>query len=378
MKTVVKYSFCTLLFALCTFLTACQNVKYAEPANANLSSVQNLTLTTDVRNLTFTWDEAAGVDEVMVYRNGKLQETILAGVKSFFVFRETPNEDILYTFKVKSGDLVSEGITQTVHIDYDGNAGVTFLALSNATAQEKMARAWFEANYVANGKGQVVDAATVKGITQDGKSTINPDRYSTIWLPIEGRAELPAELDAEAIEGIRTLVAGEGKLYLTGDAYQLLVPMKRMAEEKMPTAVDNSTIEGNGDWGLNCFMHKKLDYREHAFFAGLVDANGKLMLQNSANRSTANHLWNIGGASAMNSWNNEMYGYMYATISSDASAQYGGLAYLEKFGCSDGVILKGVIVANLLPAYQWVEGNAYQSNIEKLTSNILEEIRIVK
>lgn len=379
MKTVVKYSFCTLLFALCTFFTACQDVKYVEPANAHLRSVLNLTLSADVRNLTFTWDEAEGVDEVYVYRNGKQVATLPAGQKRYFVFREKANEDVLYTFKVRSGELVSDGLTHTVHIDYDGQAGVTFVQLPGATAQEQMARAWFEANYVASGKGQVVDLDQVRAITLDGESSINFDRYSTIWLPVEGRAELPAELDAAAIKGLRTLVEGQGKLYLTGDAYQLLVPMLRMSADQMPQAVDNATIEGAGDWGLNCYMHKKLDYRELAFFRGLVDAEtGKVMLQNSPDRSTANHLWSIGGASAMNSWNNAVYGYMYATISTDSNGQYGGLAYLEKFGCTDGVILSGTIVANVLPAYQWVESNSYQANVEQLTRNILDEIRIVK
>lgn len=366
-----------LLMAL-MMLSACQNVKYTEPANANLKSVENLKLTQDVRNLTFTWDEAAGIDEVYIYRNGRQVETLMAGVKTYFVFRETANEEILYTFKVRKGDLVSEGVSTTVNIQYDGNAGVSFLTLTNPTDQETKALAWFREQYEATGKGQVITVEQLKGISLDGSSTINPDRYSTIWMALDGRETLPTEMDKEAIAGIRTFVEGEGKLYMTGAAYQLLTPMLRLDESQMPVAVDNSTVEGSGDWGLNCFMHKKLDYRENVLFAGLVDANGKLPLQNSAKRSTANHLWNIGGASAMNSWNNNAYGYIYASISTDASAQYGGLAYLEKFGCSDGLILNGSILVNILPGYQWVEGNTYQANIEKLTSNILESLRIVK
>lgn len=359
-------------------LVGCQSVQYEQAANADFSSVQNLQVNMDVRNITFSWEEAEGVEEVYIYRNGKQVETLPAGVKTYFVFREEPNVDVLYTFKVKKGDLVSEGITQTIHIQYDGNAGVVMLSLANPTAQEQKAKAWFEANYVAADKGQLVEAAVLKDITFDGSSSINPDRYSTLWIAMEGRTELPAELGDEAIQGIRRLVAAGGKLYLSGDAYLLLSKMLRLPEEKMPQAIDNTTVEGNGDWGLNCFMHKKLDYREHAFFKGLVDTDGKLMLQNSPQRATDNHLWNVGGASAMNSWNNAVYGYMYATVAGDDNAQYGGLAYLEKFGCSDGVILTGTIVANILPGYQWVEGNAYQSNIEKLTQNILEEIRIIK
>ncbi|MGN0236075.1 MAG: hypothetical protein ACI4BD_07195 [Paludibacteraceae bacterium] len=359
-------------------LAGCQSVQYKDAANMSISSVENLQVNLDVRNITFLWDEAEGVEEVYIYRNGKLVETLPAGVKTYFVFREVPNEDVLYTFKVKKGDLVSEGITRTVHIDFDGNAGVTMLELGNPTGQEQMALTWFENNYVSADKGQVVKSETLKGITSDGASTINLDRYSTLWIAIEGRTEWPAELDNEVVQGIRRLVAGGGKLYLTGDAHQLLLTMLRLPEEKMPQAIDNSIVEGNGDWGLNCFMHKKLDYRENAFFQGLVDAEGKLMLQNSSKRSNANHLWSIGGASTMNSWNNAVYGYMYATISNDDNAQYGGLAYFEKYGCSDGVVLTGTIVTNILPGYQWIDGNAYQSNIEKLTQNILEEIRIVQ
>lgn len=359
-------------------LAGCQSVKYKDAANIDLNSVENLQVNLDVRNITFSWEEAEGVEEVYIYRNGKLAASLPAGVKTYFVFRETPNVDVLYTFKVKKGDLISEGITRTVHIEYDGDAGVIMLELGNPTAQEKMAKAWFEENYVAKDKGQVVKADVLKGISSDGSSTVNLDRYSTLWIPMEGRTEWSAEVDDEVVQGIRRMVAGGGKLYLTGEAYQLLSLMLRLPEEKMPQAVDNTAIEGTADWGLNCFMHKKLDYRENAFFQGLVDADGKLLLQNSAKRSSSNHLWQIGGASAMNSWNNAVYGYMYATISNDANAQYGGLAYFEKFGCSDGVILTGTIVANILPGYQWVDGNDYQSNIEGLTRNILEEIRIVK
>lgn len=371
------YSIATIA-AIATLLTGCQNVHYTDPANAALSSVQNLTLKQDVRNLTFTWDEAEGISEVYIYRNGRLVETLKAGVKTYFVFRENANEDILYTFKVRKGDLVSEGLTQTIHIDYDGNAGVSFLTLANPTEQEKMALAWFKEQYEATGKGQVITVEQLAGITLDGTSSINPDRYSTIWMAMDGRETLPAEITADVISHIRTFVVGEGKLYLTGVAYQLLTPMLRLEESQMPTDVDNNTIEGSGDWGLNCYMHKKLDYRTHEYFAGLVGEDGKLPLQNSAKRATACHLWQIGGASAMNSWNNNVYGYMYATIASDTDAQYGGLAYLEKFGCSDGWVLNGSILVNILPAYQWVEGNTYQANIEKLTSNILESLRIVK
>lgn len=359
-------------------LTACQNVKYAEPANEGFASVQNLNVQLDVRNITFTWEEAEGIEQVYIYRNGRLIETLKGGVKTYFVFRENANEDILYTFKVRKGDLVSKGLTQTIHIDYNGDAGVSLLTLANPTEQEQKALAWFKEQYVATGKGQVITMEQLLGITLDGKSTINLDRYSTIWLAMDGRETLPAEINAEAIAHIRTFVVGEGKLYLTGAAYQLLTPMLRLEESQMPVAVDNSTIEGTGDWGLNCFMHKKLDYRTHAYFAGLVNENGKLPLQNSTKRSTANHLWNIGGAAEMNAWNNEVYGYMYATIATDAEAQYGGLAYLEKYGCTDGVVLNGSILANIIPGYQWVEGNTYQNNIEKLTSNILESLRIVK
>ncbi len=371
-----KYFLIIAVMALA--LTACQSVQYKEPANAALNSVENLKVDLDVRNITFTWDEPEGVEEVYIYRNGKLVETVPAGVKTYFVFREVANTDVLYTFKVRKGELVSDGITRTIHIEYDGNAGVAFVQLGGATAQEQKAKAWFEVNYVSKELGQVVDTEVLKGITADGTSTINLDRYSTLWIAVEGRSDMPAEMDDAVIQGIRRFVAAGGKLYLTADAYRLLVPMLRLPEDKMPEAVDNTAVEGTGDWGLNCFMHKRLDYRENAFFAGLVDADGKVMLQNSPNRSNNNHLWNIGGASAMNSWNNAAYGYIYATVAGDNSAQYGALAYLEKFGCSDGVILTGTVVVNFLPAYQWVEGNDYQHNLERLTQNILEEIRIVK
>lgn len=359
-------------------LTACQKVKYTEPANKALSSVQNLNVQMDVRNITFTWEEAAGTEEVYIYRNGRLVETLKAGVKTYFVFREIANEDVLYTFKVRKGDMVSEGLTKTIHIDYNGNAGVSLLTLASPTEQEQKVLTWFKEQYVATGKGQVITPEQLMGITLDGSSTINPDRYSTIWLALDGRETLPEEFDEDVISSIRTFLVGEGKLYLTGAAFELLTPMLRLEESQMPEAVDNSTIEGTGDWGLNCYMHKKLDYRTHEYFAGLVNENGKLPLQNSTKRSTVNYLWNIGGAASMNSWNNEVYGYMYATIASDADAQYGGLAYLEKFGCADGVVLNGCILVNILPGYQWVEGNTYQNNIEKLTSNILESLRIVK
>lgn len=359
-------------------MTACQNVRYTEPANADLKAVTNLQLTTDIRNLTFTWDEAEGIDSVYIYRNGKKVSGLKGGTKTFFVFREKANEDVLYTFKSKKGALISEGITYTVHINYTGDAGVNFLELSNATAQEQMAKAWFEANFVAAGKGQVINIATLKQFTQDGKSSINIDRYSTLWIAVEGRSEFPAELDEAAISAIRNFSNGEGKLYLSGDASQLLLPMMRLTAEQMPVAVDNSTIEGTGDWGLNCFMHKKLDYRTSAFFAGLADGEGRVKLLSAGSRSNNGKLWTIGGATAMNSWNNSVYGYMYATISNDADGQYGGLAYLEKFGCLDGVVLNGTIVANTLPAYQWVKDNSHHANIEKLTSNILNDIRIVK
>lgn len=359
-------------------MTSCQNVKFAEPANASLSSVLDLQLTTDIRNLTFSWDEAEGVEAVFIYRNGKSIAELPAGQKSFFVFREKAGEDILYTFKTKKGDLVSEGVTKTVHIDYNGDAGISFLALENATPQEQMAKAWFEATFVAKGKGQVINAATLKGFTLDGKSSINIDRYSTLWVAIEGRSELPSEIDEEIVNALRLFSNGEGKIYLTSAACELLLPMMRLTEDYMPIAVDNSTIEGAGDWGLNCFMHKKLDYRTNAFFAGLVDNDGKVKLLSAGNRSNDNMLWAIGGATAMNSWNNAVYGYMYATVMSDTDGQYGGLAYLEKFGCPDGLVLNGTIVANTLPAYQWVSGNSYQNNIEKLTQNILDDIRIVK
>lgn len=363
-------------------LTACQNVKYPEAANSGLHSVDNLQVSLDIRNIVFRWDESSDVEKVYIYRNGKQVEELPHGVKTYSVYRETPNTDVLYTFKVRKGELMSEGVTQTIHIDYDGNAGVAFVLPegdeSKLTAEEKAVADWFQANYVEQGQGCFVTPEMLRGITSDLSSTINPDRYSTLWFHLDRDGGIPVELsDEKVVAGLKTFSRVGGRFYFSYQGVMLLQTIGRLSS-RYAVKTFASTVEGAAPWGINANIGGRYDMSESVYYQGLTKTEeGYFPMQSDDAKAGTDYMWGLGGSrSDYRDFQDETYSTVLGTIRSDKSYEYAALVEFSKYTNA----YTGLMVANGLNSCRYFQSgaNVYQANVEQLTRNILNTIRIVK
>lgn len=243
-------------------------------------------------------------------------------------------------------------------------ANVAFIKGVEPSTQENGALEYFQ----SAGLGNVLIANELENLSGYDCLWIHIDRIGQV----QGWENLPSEFTS-AVETLKEYVNNGGNLYLSGHATQLATALGRIG---MAPNVYNSGNGGYGDdiWSVSATVDKE-DHSNHPIYKGLEDTDAQTYLDFGL-------LWG-GGTSILREdhnclWNN--YGtpgefeskYQAKILGSWGQVTNGDSAGIVEFYPLSSK--KGTIIANGLAACQWVVDNgtnAYKSNLEKLTSNII-------
>lgn len=239
-------------------------------------------------------------------------------------------------------------------------------------------------------------------------SKIDAQQVDVIWIHIDrlnvGKGNLPAVFDEATINALKQYLADGGNLLLTKHATQLVARVGRVAPEfDVNIYGDGDGGNGTDNWEIMAQIgydniekdpSQYYDRRNHPIYAGLTTGEREghevfpLLGTNGAGemwREDHNCKWdfnayNIAGLFAVDGANT-----VEKFEKQTNSVVLGAWGHVKDYACA-GIIEfkqqalgrssdnKGVIIANGLAAYELAPrngGNAFQSNIEKLTANSL-------
>ncbi|MBR0432143.1 MAG: DUF4960 domain-containing protein, partial [Bacteroidaceae bacterium] len=233
-------------------LTSCADVEYE--AAAYSEAVRNLVYENPqgTRQVTLRWDNPtmAGQSGVQIIKDNTDVTNIDEVVNSYLIKKAPTNVDVAYTVKARYADgRVSEGQTVRFNIAYEAQKSAGMIAMLvpddyEQSADEKDAVAWFQANYVAKGKGTLVTPATI--------DELDSEKQAACWVMCDrigvahGWQNLPGNLaSAETVNALKAFCEDGGNLFLTNHATQLTVAVGRIADAYAPG------IFGNGEGGQN-------------------------------------------------------------------------------------------------------------------------------
>ena len=363
-----------------------------------LPDVTNLNAVVNGRSVTLSWtlpdDEA--ITGVKIIRGGDVDAaTYVEGRPTSFQMKGQPmNEEINYTVAVVyDGFYSSTGTSVKAVIPYI-EPKMAYLLTSPSIAElpdddERAAATWFASQENA------------EFIHPSQLADLDADIYPVLWIEIDrvglplGWQNLPAEItNAETIEALRQYSANGGSLYLSNMATQLTVPLGFVTENMPPTVYGNgSGGTGSDVWVINPYLGWDFrngadqgfyDRTSHAIYQGITlqDPNNygynNLPLIGPGQREDHNCLWDCNLYGKGN--HPDVIKNFEVTTNSQVLATWGHV----KDHCVAGLVEfyatshHGRCIANGLAAYEWNQNsgpNPYQSNIEKLTQNILDYLK---
>ncbi len=385
-----------LIVLVSGWLVSCNTVEPEMSASADKKKVSNLHYTNEGRTVYLTWDIDADstMCGVQIARNGENPINVDGLITSYTVKHVTPNQDVLYTVKIRYKDsIVSEGVSVRVHINYNLPVYAGYVMSVGSIADlpdddERAAAEWFDRTYVQQNRGRFIPIGEV--------GNINLDEIACLWIHID-RQGMPlgwqnltgGYSDPTFVSNLRAYVEEGGNLYLSTHATQLVVAIGRITEAQRPVEFSS----GQGGWGadvwtMNAYLGAgdsiNYDRRGHAFFEGMkLDYfnNYKYTsfpMVSAGVREDHNCLWNLKDIK-FTTGSNDIRKWELATKST-ALATWGQNTSLNYLGLVDFAIsgdYRGRIVAMGLGCYEWAkqDGNSYQYQIEKLTENIIESLR---
>lgn len=249
-------------------------------------------------------------------------------------------------------------------------ANVAFIKGVEPSPQEKGALEYFQ----SAGLGEVLTANDLGDLSGYDCLWIHIDRISENPVTPENptREPLPSEFTS-AVDILKGYVNNGGNLYLSGHATQLATALERIGVA--PTTYGNG-VGANGDdkWCVSAQIGDQ-DRSNHPIYTGLEDAG-------AYNHADFGLLWG-GGEPILREDHNCLWvdcgtreefesTYQAKIIGAWGHETNGKVAGIVEFYPLSGK--KGTIITNGLAACQWVVENgtnAYQENLEKLTSNII-------
>lgn len=383
MKKLFYISFFSLLL-----LCGCKKVDIPQAPNSGLAKVSNLQYKASGRALTLTWDlpAAEGITGVQIIKN---QEGLLEleGAKSSYYLRKADtNQDLVYTVKVRYGNMVSEGVSVAFNIPYESNAKAAYLLMASSVEglpnqEEQNAANWFKTKYVDTGKGDF--------ITPSKLPEINSDSYSVIWIHIDreglesGWRNLPEAVSSqEYVDALKAFVVDGGNLFLTKQATQLLVAIGRIEEKYAPNIYGTGSQEGTDVWSMNANLGNGTYNRtKNKFFKKLAasDPNNygykTFPLVGKGMRTDNNCMWNCNGYGFPGS--PDVINDFQVATGCVALATWGQVTDLSSLGVAEFAAkgdYAGNIFADGMSAFQFYQGesNEYKSNLELFASNVID------
>lgn len=386
-----------LLLTAAAVFTSCTPVEPELPANAGLAKAQALSYTNEpgTRTVVLRWNLTADttMSGIQITVNGANPLEIDSVVTSYTLRHVVPNEDVLYTVKVRyKNGMVSEGTSVNVHIRYDLPIYAGYLLTAGSIGEladddERAAAEWFEREYVQKDKGCFV--------RMEELATIDLDRVACLWIHIDreglvrGWQNLPENVRSEAfLTNLRAYAREGGKMFFSVHATQLIAAIGRISDEHAPNEVASGQGGLADTWTMNAYLgyggETEYDRRGHRYFKDMVlDYYNKYeytsfpMLSDGVHEDH-NSLWNL-SSMRFTAGSNKVRGFEieYSCQCLATWGQNTDLGYIGMVEFYPTELYRGTIVAMGLGCYEWAMagGNLYQRQIEKFTSNVLEDLR---
>ncbi len=380
----------TYLYAIIMFLlsglAACSDVEYDSVPDVN--RISNLAYNVDGRDVSLSWTLPGGSDVsgVRLQCNNDAPVTVEGNATSYTFERVALNKELAYTVKVVyANGRVSAGETVRVKVEGVATGKVGYLIAYNDAASiedddEQASARWFQREYP---DGEI--------ITPDMLASIDLTEFAVIWIHLDrigigfGWDRLPAPLISdEALSALRSYYKEGGNLFLSNHATQLTVPLQRIAADRNP-GIYGDGDGGSGDdiWVINANIGLQYDHQSHPAFNGLSKATpfgfDTFPLIGPGMREDHNCMWDLNayGFPALYPDAENVVKAFEAENNAVVLATWG---HVTDYCCAGMVEFsptaeyKGRCIAIGLAAYEWNQNsgvNAYQSNIELMTQNIL-------
>lgn len=376
-----------IIFALLSLMTlvlaSCSDVDFPDAVTSQAPT--DLTWKNDGRQLTLTWTLPANAIGSIVYKDNVELAQLDAPTHSYTIKRAVANTDNIYTVKARyDNNLVSEGTSALVHIDYNVVQKAGFLLLADdytkLTDDDELAAAtWFNDNYVAKGKGAFVKPADV--------ASLDVDEFPCLMIVIDrvglekGWEHLPKEV-VDIVPDIKSYVQGDGRLLLTNHATQLVEAIGR-THGFAPGIYGNGAGGDNPDvWGIQAVIGNQdgqiYDHTGADLYAGLDAApfnygHNIFPLVGPGLKEDHNCMWDL-NAYGLTGTPNVVKTFEDQTN----STVLGTWQHVVDYCCAAIVDFNptdtytGRIVAIGPSAYEFHQpDNPYQDNIDKMTANAI-------
>jgi hypothetical protein len=348
---------------------------------AGTNPIENLQAARDGNDILVTWHLPATHTATSIELTWETNVvTISANATSYRI----PNVrmDTQYTIGVKT-----KNDTQQSNYVYAVVNSLKFAFISTFESSNDMqdddeigAAAWFSSHYPA---GEFVSAGNIKN------GEINLSAFSVLWIHIDrvGTGDIPAEMtDADVIAKIADYYRGGGNLMLSGHATQYIVDLGRTTRK--PGIIGaGSGGTGSDIWTVNPHIGLVYDHFSHPIFDGLSIDNisfthPSIPLIGQGHREDHNSMWDLNAC-----------GYQIPGDGDDvvdAFQKENNAVVLATWGhvtdfCCAGIVefnptptCQGRCIAIGLAAYEWTQNsgtNQYQSNIERLTANVIDYLK---
>jgi len=386
MKT--KISILISVLALSLGLTSCSDVAYPDALTSQ--SPSSLEWNNSGRQLTLTWTLPEGAIATLLYKDNVQIAELTNGETTYTVKRADANVDNYYTVKAVYEDgRVSEGKTALVHINYDvvTKAGYLLLAddYTKLTDDDELAAAkWFNDNYVKNGTGAFIKPSDIANITVD--------EFSRIMIVIDrngiarGWENLPAEV-VGIVDALKAYVQDDGKLLLLNHATQLVEAIGR-TKNFAPNIFGSGDGGNNPDvWGIQAVIGnidgQIYDHRSHDLYKGLETGqftygHDIFPTIGAGNKEDHNCMWDL-NAYSLTGNPNVVTAFETATNSSVLGTWQHVVDYccaaVVEFNPTDDYSGRIIAIGPASYEFSQTDGNAYQSNLEKIAKNALEYLK---
>lgn len=284
-----------------------------------------------------------------------------------------------YTVSVrtKNASLTSEYAYATV-----GSLRYAFLSTAESLTaieddDEKAAAKWFIGNYPS---GELIP------ISKIASGEVDLSEISVVWIHIDrvGSGKIPDEfLNRQVVENITNYYKNGGNLFLSVHATQYLPYLGRITSNRAPGIIGAGTGGiGSDTWTFNPNIGMTYNHFSHPVYAGMETiadlGHPTIPLIGPGQREDHNSMWDLNS-----------YGYsipadgenvVKAFENENTASVLGTWGQVTDFCCA-GIVefypttaYKGRCIAMGLAAYEWNQNtgtNIYQSNIQRITSNII-------
>ena len=255
------------------------------------------------------------------------------------------------------------------------------------SADEKDAVAWFQQNYVNQGKGLLLTPATIDQLDIENNPVcwVMADR-----IGIErGWQNLPGDLASNAtIEALKAFTADGGNLLLTNHATQLTVAVGRIADAYAPGIFGSGEGGDNGDvWGSQPVIGNTegqiYDHSGHDIYWGMDFVSGLYersiyCFEGAGVKGDHNCMWDLNAyglapePNVVKMWEETTNSHVLGTWNHVIDYCCAGIVDFEPTSTFAGRIL-----AVGLASYEWNIGgnNAYKSQLERFTQNCISYLK---